>query len=463
MCWGDARIGNLLFADDRTVASVLDWEMATIGPAETDLAWFLALDELTTYFVKRTVPGFGDRAAVVGRYEAALGRAVVDLEWHEIFALVRSTAINDRQARLADESGVAYPGVAGDGNPVLRVITRRIEAFAPASEMRSSGPHDPGETMTDALVHPDWVRRLNLFGDVVGDPRLLAGLDPDELLATAPRVDGPRRPRRGRVAGLDRDVPPPRRRRSTRSRDLHALGRVVTRAELLKVLQTWLRLQREWAARPAIRAEPIDAPLFVVGPPRTGTTILLELLALDPATARAVRVGGVAPVTRRGRSRTPARAVGERAGVLGRHPSRLHDDARARERPPVRVRALLDVRLRRALLEHVVRHAELHRLAARAPRHARSRVPPAPPHAADVPERHARRRRAERSGRRPAVVAQVARSSLDASCVVRRVSRRARHPHSSRSAALHRVARQPARGAAIHAQRPRRAHPRSAR
>src|SRR5207253_7912673 len=63
---------------------------------------------------------------------------------------------------------------------------------------------------------------------------------------------------------------------------LHVLGRVVTRAEILKVLQTWLRLQRVWATRAAIRDEPIEAPLFVVGPPRTGTTILLELLALDP-------------------------------------------------------------------------------------------------------------------------------------------------------------------------------------
>ena len=63
---------------------------------------------------------------------------------------------------------------------------------------------------------------------------------------------------------------------------LHALGRVVARVEILKVLQTWLRLQRDWATQPAILAEPIDAPLFVVGPPRTGTTILLELLALDP-------------------------------------------------------------------------------------------------------------------------------------------------------------------------------------
>jgi aminoglycoside phosphotransferase (APT) family kinase protein len=130
LCWGDARIGNIMFAEDRSVAAVLDWELATIGPAEMDLAWYLALDELTTHFVKRSVPGFLPKDQFVARYEAALGRAVVDLAWHEIFALVRSTAINDRQARLAAESGVAYPGIAGDGNPVLRVIARRIEAFA---------------------------------------------------------------------------------------------------------------------------------------------------------------------------------------------------------------------------------------------------------------------------------------------------------------------------------------------
>ena len=33
--------------------------------------------------------------------------------------------------------------------------------------------------------HPDWVRRLNGFGEAVGDPALLVGLDADELLATA--------------------------------------------------------------------------------------------------------------------------------------------------------------------------------------------------------------------------------------------------------------------------------------
>jgi hypothetical protein len=62
-------------------------------------------------------------------YEAALGRTVHDLAWHEIFALTRSVAINERQARLAATTGIPYPGVAGDENPVLGVLNEKIAAY----------------------------------------------------------------------------------------------------------------------------------------------------------------------------------------------------------------------------------------------------------------------------------------------------------------------------------------------
>jgi aminoglycoside phosphotransferase (APT) family kinase protein len=129
LCWGDARLGNVLFSDAAEMTSVLDWEQATIGPAEMDLGWYLVLDQLTTHYTKRPVAGFLERAEFVAFYEAALGRAVQHLEWHELFALTRSVAINERQARLAGAAGIAYPGVAGDENPVLRYLTKRINAF----------------------------------------------------------------------------------------------------------------------------------------------------------------------------------------------------------------------------------------------------------------------------------------------------------------------------------------------
>ncbi len=131
------------------------------------------------------------------------------------------------------------------------------------------------------LEHPDWVRRLNYLGDAVGDPRRVVALDPVELLETAFATTGLDDLGEAEWPGWSETY-----RRLLPSVDtessLHLLGRVLTRAEVLRVLQTWLRLQAAWKATPAIAGVPIEQPVFVVGPPRTGTTILLELLALDP-------------------------------------------------------------------------------------------------------------------------------------------------------------------------------------
>ena len=132
------------------------------------------------------------------------------------------------------------------------------------------------------LTHPDWVRRMNLFGDNAGDPARVVGLDADEMLATARAATGLDDEGADEWPGWEETY-----RRLLDSIDnesqLHVVGRVMTRGEVLRVLETWLRLQAAWTETPALCAEPVEAPLFVVGPPRTGTTILLELLALDPA------------------------------------------------------------------------------------------------------------------------------------------------------------------------------------
>jgi Sulfotransferase family len=130
------------------------------------------------------------------------------------------------------------------------------------------------------LVHPDWVRRMNLFGETTGDPARMVSLGADEMLAVARAATGLDDVGAAEWPGWEETY-----RRLVDSIDresqLHLVGRVMTRGEVLRNLMTWLRLQAAWAATPAIASEPVDAPLFVVGPPRTGTTILLELLALD--------------------------------------------------------------------------------------------------------------------------------------------------------------------------------------
>jgi len=63
---------------------------------------------------------------------------------------------------------------------------------------------------------------------------------------------------------------------------LTPLGRVMVRRHLLSLLETALLLQRDRSS--AVRDQKISAPVFIVGLPRTGTTLLYNLLAQDPAT-----------------------------------------------------------------------------------------------------------------------------------------------------------------------------------
>jgi aminoglycoside phosphotransferase (APT) family kinase protein len=125
LLWGDVRLGNVIFDDERAPVAVLDWEMATIGAPEHDLAWMLTLEATQAELFQRTVAGFFDHDAAVAQYEAAAGRPLSDLAWYEILAMVRSTAIMTRVAHLRDLAGEPERFPIAD-NPILGLLARRI-------------------------------------------------------------------------------------------------------------------------------------------------------------------------------------------------------------------------------------------------------------------------------------------------------------------------------------------------
>jgi hypothetical protein len=63
---------------------------------------------------------------------------------------------------------------------------------------------------------------------------------------------------------------------------LHELGVEIARGEVLDYLRVRLGITDLRKAEPAIAESPIARPIVIVGQPRTGTTILHDLLALDP-------------------------------------------------------------------------------------------------------------------------------------------------------------------------------------
>ncbi|MBN1345370.1 MAG: sulfotransferase [Phycisphaerae bacterium] len=64
---------------------------------------------------------------------------------------------------------------------------------------------------------------------------------------------------------------------------LHPFGRMMMRRRLVEFASNRLRIDDNLRRHPEILDEPIRRPLFITGLPRTGTTLLQNLLSLDPA------------------------------------------------------------------------------------------------------------------------------------------------------------------------------------
>jgi len=65
--------------------------------------------------------------------------------------------------------------------------------------------------------------------------------------------------------------------------DLTTLGRITVRELLVSLLENLLYLERDRRNSSAIEQQTITAPVFIIGLPRTGTTLLHGLIAQDPA------------------------------------------------------------------------------------------------------------------------------------------------------------------------------------
>lgn len=109
LCWGDSRLGNQLFANNRCVA-LLDWEMAAISDPVQDLAWFAYFDDVFTDGIGvPRLEGIPSQQETIARYEAATQRPVANFEWFYVFAAYRFVAIMQRIGLLMIRDGRLPP------------------------------------------------------------------------------------------------------------------------------------------------------------------------------------------------------------------------------------------------------------------------------------------------------------------------------------------------------------------
>ncbi|GAA4487272.1 phosphotransferase family protein [Rhodococcus olei] len=110
LCWGDSRIGNIMYRDFEP-AAVLDWEMAALGPRELDLGWMIYLhrffDDLAALAGLPGLPDFLRPADVVAEYRDHTGHDATDLEFYTLYAALRHAVVMFRVQSRAIAFGQA--------------------------------------------------------------------------------------------------------------------------------------------------------------------------------------------------------------------------------------------------------------------------------------------------------------------------------------------------------------------
>jgi aminoglycoside phosphotransferase (APT) family kinase protein len=102
LCWGDARIGNIIYQGFEP-AAVLDWEMAAICPRELDLGWFVFLhrffQDIAEFFEVPGLPDFLRRSDVERHYQELTGWVPRDMDFYLTYAAIRHAIIMARIKR----------------------------------------------------------------------------------------------------------------------------------------------------------------------------------------------------------------------------------------------------------------------------------------------------------------------------------------------------------------------------
>ena len=132
--WGDARVGNLIFADDLAVAAVLDWEMVTLASRELELGWWLFLQRHHTEGIGVPLPaGIPDAAQTIARYEEITGHTVKNIDYYETLAGTRLAIIMVRAAHMMIDAGLLPPEAPmAISNPASQLVAKMLGLPAPS-------------------------------------------------------------------------------------------------------------------------------------------------------------------------------------------------------------------------------------------------------------------------------------------------------------------------------------------
>lgn len=126
--WGDPTPSNVMWRPDGSVAALIDWELAALGPRELDLAWWLYFDDLfSRRFGVTRLEGLPTRDETVAIYEQAAGRKVGNLDYYDVVVALRMALVAvgafDRQVSLGN---IEATNTSADNNLMTLYIAEKL-------------------------------------------------------------------------------------------------------------------------------------------------------------------------------------------------------------------------------------------------------------------------------------------------------------------------------------------------
>ena len=131
--WGDPTPSNTMWRLDGSVAALIDWELAALGPPELDMAWWLYFDDLfSRRFGVTRLPGLPTRDETIALYEAASGRTLRHMDYYDIVVALRMALVAagafDRQVSIGN---IAADNASLNANLMTTYLAERLGLEVP--------------------------------------------------------------------------------------------------------------------------------------------------------------------------------------------------------------------------------------------------------------------------------------------------------------------------------------------
>ncbi len=128
--WGDARLGNMIFADFELMAA-LDWEMVSLGDPTRDVAYFSYLNRYHSDGLGMSrLAGLPIGETAVRLYEDLGEMRVRDFAFYEVFAGYSSLAIFTRHLQILEQQNKEVGDLTREHNPAAKILNQLMNGKA---------------------------------------------------------------------------------------------------------------------------------------------------------------------------------------------------------------------------------------------------------------------------------------------------------------------------------------------